>query len=60
MEKVIMNRIVITEETLKELVYQAAGRVPKKKHVIKISHYDLIQMVNDVEKKWSKSYGGSV
>jgi len=59
-EKVIMNRIVITEETLKELVYQAACRMPKKKHVIRISHYDLIQMVNDVEKKWSKSYGGSV
>ena len=55
-----MNRIVITEETLKELVNQAAGRMPKKTHVIRISHYDLIQMVNEVEKKWSKSYGGSV
>ena len=55
-----MDRIVITEETLKELVYQAAGRMPKKKHVIRISHYDLIQMVNEVEKKWNKSYGGSV
>ena len=46
-----MEKIRITEATLKQIVKNTADRIPKKKPIIRITTNNLMQMVADTEKK---------
>ena len=46
-----MEKIIITETTLKQIVDKTASRIPKKKPVIKISMNNLLQIVQATEKR---------